>query len=173
MSPKCSRWAVLLLSAIVLFSFAVSATAPPPASNALQAPAAKPAAPQSEPPAPNRGQAYYHYSLAHMYEELAQAYSHQEYYTKAVEHLRLAMKYDPNSAFVNVELAELYAQTNRVNEAVTEAEDILKRFPDNLDARRLLGRIYVRNLGDTGPGVRRSSQAEMLKKAVDQFEKID
>ena len=172
MSPKCSRWAVLLLSAIVLFSSAVSATAPPPASNALQAPAAKPAAPQSEPPAPNRGQAYYHYSLAHMYEELAQAYSHQEYYTKAVEHLRLAMKYDPNSAFVNVELAELYAQTNRVNEAVTEAEDILKRFPDNLDARRLLGRIYVRNLGDTGPGVRRSSQAEMLKKAVDQFEKI-
>jgi tetratricopeptide (TPR) repeat protein len=73
---------------------------------------------------------------------------------------------------VNVELAELYAQTNRVNEAVTEAEDILKRFPDNLDARRLLGRIYVRNLGDTGPGVRHSSQAEMLKKAVDQFEKI-
>jgi tetratricopeptide (TPR) repeat protein len=169
MSPKSSRWAVLLFSAIVVFSSAVSA-------RRFQAPqsppVAKPATPaQAEPPAPNRGQAYYHYSLAHMYEELAQAYSRQDYYTKAMEQLRQAMKYDPTSAFVNVELAELYANSGRVAEAVSEAEDILKRFPENLDARRLLGRIYVRSLADTSPGVRRQ-QADMLKKAIEQFEKI-
>ncbi len=172
MSAKKSRWALLFLSAIAVFSCAVSATV----STALQAPAAKPGtagiSPQAEPPAPNRGQAYYHYALAHMYEELGMAYSRQDYFNKAVEHLRLAMKYDPNSAFVDVELAELYAQTQRVSEAMSEAEDILKRFPDNLDARRLLGRIYVRSLGENGSGTRRSSQTEMLKKAVEQFEKI-
>jgi tetratricopeptide (TPR) repeat protein len=180
MSANNSRRAVSFLSAIFVLSSAGSAALTGAFSGkALQgssAPAAKPAtagtSPQAEPPAPNRGQAYYHYSLAHMYEELGMAYSRQDYFTKAVEHLRLAMKYDPNSAFVNVELAELYAQTNRIAEAVSEAEDILKRFPDNLDARRLLGRIYVRSLGENGPGVRRSSQTEMLKKAVDQFEKI-
>src|SRR5580658_8607322 len=124
MSAKNSRWAVLFLSAIIVLSSAVSADA----FKGLQGtspPAAKPAtagtSPQAEPPAPNRGQAYYHYSLAHMYEELGQAYSRQDYFAKAIEQLKLAMKYDPNSAFVNVELAELYYQTGRVNEGVSEA----------------------------------------------------
>ncbi len=108
-----------------------------------------------------------------MYFELAQAYQRQDYITRAIEHLRQAIKYDPSSAFVNVELAEMYAQTGRITEAVSEAEDILKRFPGNLDARRLLGRIYVRSLGgENGQGVRRSSQSDLLKKATDQFEKI-
>jgi tetratricopeptide (TPR) repeat protein len=174
MSTKSSRWAVLLLSAIVVFSFAGNATALTP--KALQgqssAAAKSGAAAQSDSPAPNRGQAYYHYSLAHMYEELAMAYSRQDYVTKALDHLRQAMKYDPTSVFLNVELAELYYQTAHTTEAISEAEDVLKRFPQNLDARRLLGRIYVRSLGEAGQGPRRASQTEMLRKALEQFDKI-
>ena len=39
-------------------------------------------------------------------------------------------------------------QTGRIRDAVMEAQDILKRDGNNLEARRLLGRIYLRSLGD-------------------------
>ncbi len=119
---------------------------------------------------PNRAQAYYHYSLAHQYEEMGGATSRPEFFTKAIEEFKLAMQFDPNSAYLSAELAELYAHTGRIREAVEEGEEVLKRDPDNIDARRLLGRIYVRNLGD-GSG-NRQSQTELLRRATEQYEKI-
>jgi cytochrome c-type biogenesis protein CcmH/NrfG len=35
---------------------------------------------------------------------------------------------------------------------VIEAQDIIKKNPNNLEARRLLGRIYLRSLGDMQSG---------------------
>ncbi|HEU5400933.1 MAG TPA: tetratricopeptide repeat protein, partial [Terriglobales bacterium] len=118
---------------------------------------------------PDRSASYYHYSLAHMYEELAATYGRQEYASKAVDEYKKAIEADPTSEYLNASLAELYAKTGRIRDAVLEAQDIIKRDPKNVEARRLLGRIYLRSLGDMQSG--KQSQ-NILKLAIEQYESI-
>ncbi len=124
---------------------------------------------KAETKVPNKADAYYHYSLAHIYEELVTMYGRTEYASKAIEEYRLAIDNDPSSAYLNSGLAELYAKTGRIRDAVLEAQDILARDPNNIDARKLLGRIYLRSLGDTQAG---AQSQEMLKRAIEQYEAI-
>jgi tetratricopeptide (TPR) repeat protein len=119
--------------------------------------------------APDRAKAYYHFSLGHLYEEMAMTYKRQDYVQKAIDNYKLALQYDPGSSFVAEALADLYAGTNRLREAVQEAEDILKRDPNNLEARKMLGRVYLRNLGNQ-PGGR--IQTDVLRRAIEQYEKV-
>ncbi len=134
-----------------------------------------PAAPKKDaapaPPAQKVDQAaaYYHFSLAHMYEEMMAMYGRSEYATKAIEEYRLAIENDPSSEYLNASLAELYAKTGRIRDAVTEAQDILKRDPDNLEAHKLLGRIYLRSLGDLQPG---TQSREVLTLAIEQYQAL-
>src|SRR5215470_7266603 len=58
---------------------------------------------------PDRAAAYYHYGLAHMYEEMVAMYGRSEYASKAIEEYHLAIEADPSSEFLNSGLAELYA----------------------------------------------------------------
>jgi tetratricopeptide (TPR) repeat protein len=135
-----------------------------------QAPAKAPAdTGKAAPKLPDKAAAYYHYSLAHMYEELVSIYGRAEYATKAIQEYRLAIENDPDSEYLNAGLAELYAKTGRIAEAVREAQDILKRDPNNLEARKLLGRIYLRSLGDLQSG---TQSQEVLKLAIEQFQEI-
>jgi tetratricopeptide (TPR) repeat protein len=136
------------------------APAAAPTTNSSSAAAAK---------APDRAAAYYHYTLAHMYEELVSIYQSSEFANKAIEEYRLAIDNDPSSEYLNSGLAELYAKTGRIRDAVQEAQDIIKRDPDNLEARKLLGRIYLRGLGDLQSG---SQSQEVLKRAIEQYEQI-
>ncbi|HKE33490.1 MAG TPA: hypothetical protein VKD65_17280, partial [Candidatus Angelobacter sp.] len=78
---------------------------------------------------PDRAAAYYHYGLAHMYEEMAAMYGRSEFANKAIEEYRLAIENDPSSEYLNAGLAELYAKTGRIRDAVTEAQEIIKRDP--------------------------------------------
>ena len=121
----------------------------------------KPAGPPAQLPlqtAPKPGKkadhaaAYYHYAMAHMYEELVAMYGRPEYANKAIDEYRLAIENDPASEYLNSGLAELYAKTGRIADAVREAQDVVKRDPDNLEARKLLGRIYLRSLPDSPAG---------------------
>jgi tetratricopeptide (TPR) repeat protein len=116
---------------------------------------------------PDQAAAYYHFSLAHMYEEMMSMYGRSEYATKAIEEYRLAIENDPSSEYLNASLAELYAKTGRIRDAVLEAQDIIKRDPNNLEAHKLLGRIYLRSLGDLQPG---SQSREVLGLAIEQYE---
>src|SRR5438445_10453982 len=100
----------------------------------------KPAAPRKV----DRAAAYYHYALAHMYEEQVTMYGRSEAASKAIEQYRLAIEADPSSEFLTSGLAELYVKTGRIRDAVLEAQDIIKRDPTNLEAHKLLGRIYLR-----------------------------
>jgi len=132
-----------------------------PAASA-QAPAAAKSADKSA--------AYYHYSLAHLYSELAGATQNRsDYVTKAVENYRLAMKEDPGVAFLSDELSDLYIQSGRLRDGVLEAEDALKQNPNDVNARRILGRIYTRMIGDSQQG---RVDENMLKKAIEQYQKI-
>ena len=91
-----------------------------------------------------------------MYSELAAAYGNRgDYFNKAVESYRAALKADPSATFIAEELSDLYIQSGRLREAVTEAEDQLKQNPNDLNARRLLARIYTRLIGDPSQPCRR------------------
>ncbi len=138
--------------------------AKPAAKAAADAPKPAPAA-----KAPDKAAAYYHYSLAHMYEELVSIYGRAEYATKAIQEYRSAIENDPDSEYLNAGLAELYAKTGRIRDALVEAQDIIKRDPNNLEARKLLGRIYLRSLGDLQSG---TQSQEVLKLAIEQFQEI-
>ena len=120
---------------------------------------------------PDRAAAYFHYSMAHIYEELVTVYGRSDLANKAIEEYRQAIDVDPGSAYLTSGLAELYAKTGRIRDAVLEAQDILKRDPKNLEAHKLLGRIYLRSLGDMQTGGQSGGQ-NVLKLAIEQYEEI-
>ena len=114
--------------------------------------------------------AYYNFAMGHLYAELAGAYSNRsEYVNKAIDHYRQALKLDPSAAYIFEELTDLYIQTGHLRDAVTEAQEMLKQKPDNIEARRILGRIYTRMIGDAQQG---KINQEMVKQAIDQFSQI-
>lgn len=136
----------------------------------LAAPAGFAQTNSSEPNAStDRANAYYNFSMGHLYGELAQAYNRQDYVTKAIEYYRAALKQDPAANYITEELTDLYIQTGQLNKAVSEAEDLLKQNPDNLGARRILGRVYTRLIGDPQQG---KIDEKMLKLSIEQYSKI-
>jgi tetratricopeptide (TPR) repeat protein len=161
---------------VVAFSVVLAATTAGIAQNPSPAPESKSPAPEAKPTPPasrkvDKGAAYYHYALAHMYEEQVAVYGRSELANKAIDEYRLAIDADPSSEYLTSALAELYARTGRIRDAVMEAQDILKRDPNNLEAHKLLGRIYLRSLGDT-QGSSNSSSNSVLKLAIEQYEQI-
>jgi tetratricopeptide (TPR) repeat protein len=117
---------------------------------------------------PDRGAAYYHYGLANIYEALATDSGRQEYVTQAVEEYKLALDADPDSAYLQTGLANLYFQVGRIREAIEAAQEQIKKDPNNLDAHVLLGRIYLRSLGDGNT----PQSGEMLQLAITEYETI-
>src|SRR5215469_9306239 len=121
-------------------------------------------------PAPDKAGAYYNFAMGRLYQELAAAdNARNDYVSKAIQHYQDALKEDPGAGIILEELTDLYIQTGRLRDAVTQAEDLLAGNPDNLGARRMLGRIYTRMIGDTQKG--RPNQ-EMLRRATEQYQKI-
>ena len=118
----------------------------------------------------DRGTAYYHYALGHLYSELAATYNNRsDYFNKAIENYRAAMKADPSATFLSEELSDLYIQSGRLREAVSDAEDILKQNPNDTNARRILARIYARLINDSQQN---RIDESYLKKAIEQYQKI-
>ena len=163
---------VVLVSSSAAFSQQAPAAAPdsskPPAAKADKAADSKPA-PPAAPRKVDRAAAYYHYTLAHMYEEQVAVYGRSDLANKAIEEYRQAIEADPTSGYLTAGLAELYAKTGRIRDAVLEAQDILKRDPNNIEARKLLGRIYLRSLGDMQAS---NGSQNVLKLAIEQYEQI-
>jgi tetratricopeptide (TPR) repeat protein len=118
---------------------------------------------------PDRSSAYYHFGLAHMYEDMATNYGRPEYATRAIEEYKLALAADPNSKYLNSGLAELYLRTGRVRDAVLAAQEILKTEPNNLDAHKLLGRVYLQSLGNVQNG---GPSEKVLQLAIAEYTKI-
>jgi tetratricopeptide (TPR) repeat protein len=133
----------------------------PAAAIAADTPASAPA---------DRAEAYFNYSMGHLYAELAAQYGNRgEYVSRAIEYYKAAMKADPGAAIVSEELAGLYIQAGKVRDAVSEIEDRLKKDPKAVDARRVLARLYTRLIGD--PQTNKINE-EMLKRALEQYQRI-
>lgn len=152
---------LLLLSSCAFSQQPTSSTQPAPAKPAQTS--------DSAPRKVDKAAAYYHFTMAHMYEEEMAAYGRSDLVNKAIEEYRQAIAADPTSEYLSAGLAELYSRTGRIRDAVSEAQEILKRDPQNLEAHRLLGHIYLRSLGDMQGG---SGSDNVLKLAIEQYEEI-
>jgi len=117
-----------------------------------------------------RAEAYYNFTIGHIYEQQYEATSNAEYATKAIEAYKKAYALDPKSQVIGERLAEMYWKAQRIHDAVAEAQEILKRDPDNVQSRRLLGRIYLRSLGDISAS---SGQSETVSRAIEQYREIN
>src|SRR5262245_747255 len=100
----------------------------------------------------------------------------------AIAAYKRAMELDPNAADIPAQLASVYLRQNKVQEAMTAAEQALKIAPANREGNRVLGIVYAalaettRSGGGSGTGRARSTarpQAggdENLTKAIGYLE---
>ena len=130
---------------------------------------AVPGASASQDEIAKHSEAYFDFVMGHYYAQEYQISSHAEDVNKAIDFLKKAFTLDPNSQQIGDELAEIYYQSQRIRDAVTEANSILAKDPDNLPARRLLARIYVRTLGDLS---NTAGQRDTLAHATEQYREI-
>ena len=152
----------IVLSTTVLAIF-LSAQ-PALAQTSTQAPAApKPATDSSH------ADAYYYFTMGHLQEQQYEMTTNADMAAESIESYKKALAIEPDSAVILERLAEIYAKSQHIRDAVVQAQEALKIDPDNVDAHRLLARIYVRTLGDMSAG---EVQQENLTKAVDQFQAI-
>jgi len=117
---------------------------------------------------PNHSSSYYHYGLARVYENQAAATGRQDLATQAIEQFKLALDADPDSRMLQDGLANLYFRLGRIREAVSSAQDQINKHPEDVDAHQLLGRVFLRSLGD-GQG---AQSAQMLAASIKEYETI-
>ncbi len=121
-------------------------------------------------PADNsQADAYYYFTMGHLQEQQYEITNNADSVNEAVDDYKKALDLNPGSPTIMERLAEVYAKSQRVREAVAEAQQVLKIDANDVAARRLLARIYVRTLGDASGG---AIQQETIDKAVEQFAAI-
>jgi tetratricopeptide (TPR) repeat protein len=137
------------------------------------------AAPTSNSQAPmtatesKQAQAYYHLEMASIYEDDATSEGRTDEINKAIEEYKIALNDDPDSTELNNGLADLYFRVGRVHDAEVTARAMLQHSPNDIEAHRLLGRIYLRELGQADNGVSSTSPpGNVLDQAIAEFQKI-
>lgn len=168
-----SVWLSLAASMVVLQP-ALSASAQAPQTPAKAPDATQSSATSGPDRASDRSGAYFHASLADMYEEQAINSGRPEFVQHAIEEYKAAINADPHSAQLYDGLAELYFRVpGHVRDAENTARELLKTSPDDIDAHKLLGRIYLRQLGEQQNSVSSASPSgNTLDQAIAEFEKI-
>jgi tetratricopeptide (TPR) repeat protein len=164
---------------------ACSLLAPALSAAAQSAPAktAPSSTPQAAPPklgedaiaqSSSRAKAYFHAALADIYEEEAVNSGQPEYVTHAIEEYKDALNADPGSAELSDALADLYFRTpGHLHEAEATARGLLKTSPNDVDAHKILGRIYLRQLSEAQNSVSSASPSgNALDQAIAEYEKI-
>lgn len=117
----------------------------------------------------SRAEAYFNYTMGHIAEQQYEASSRSDYALQAIEYYKKAYALDPKSPVIGERLAEMYWKAQRVRDAEAEAQSLLKRNPDDVQTRRLLGHIYLRSLGNAGEA---TGQSETVNRAVEQFKEV-
>jgi tetratricopeptide (TPR) repeat protein len=171
-------WLTVAAASIVLLPVspargqsAPDAQAPANSTPSASAPQAAPSSGPAE--LPNRAAAYYHLGLANIYEDEAGETGNNDDARLAIEEYKSALNADPNSSQLNNGLADLYFRSGHVKEAESTARALLKISPNDVDAHKLLGRIYLRQLSDASNAVSSASPSgNVLDQAIAEFEKI-
>ncbi|MGC9158824.1 MAG: tetratricopeptide repeat protein [Terracidiphilus sp.] len=122
---------------------------------------------------PDRARAYYHMALGSIYQEEAVTKDRPDLVNKAIEEFKYALDADPDSPELHDELAVLYFNSGHLSEAENTARELLKSDPGNLEAHRLLGRIYLRELSEEQNAPSSvSPPGSVLDKAIAEYAKI-
>ncbi len=93
----------------------------------------------------------------------------------AIAAYKKAMELDPTAADIPAELAGLYLEQNKIQDALTTAQQALKVEPENREGNRVLGIVYAA-MSDTGREPRGRSNpsdqsSEYAAKAVEHLER--
>ncbi len=139
------RFRLIPAAALLFAAHTMVAQAPAATKPSASGAATKPSSPAA---VPDRASSYYHYGLARLYEDMAVNAGRSDYATQAVEQYKLALDADPNSRLLQDGLADLYFKIGRIREAVTAAQDQVSKDPNDIAAHTLLGKVYLRSLGD-------------------------
>jgi tetratricopeptide (TPR) repeat protein len=110
---------------------------------------------------PNVAEAYAQFLLGHHLEE-------DDDIDGAIAAYKRAMALDPTAADITAQLAGLYLRQNKIEDAMTIAEQALKVAPDNSEANRVLGIVYAA-LAEASSG-RNAKNDENLAKAIQYLE---
>jgi tetratricopeptide (TPR) repeat protein len=160
--PSVCLFATIAVTTGGLAQSAMTTPAPP-------APAANPSDQKASSSGPDQAGAYYHYMMAHDYEEMATTFGRSEYATRAIEEYKMALNDDPSSKYLTGHLADLYFKTGHIREAIVAAQERVKQDPTDLEAHKLLAEVYLRSLGDGQQG---DVSTQMLKLAIAEYQKI-
>jgi len=117
----------------------------------------------------SQADAYDYFALGHLQEQQYEVSNNPDDANAAIDSYKKALEINPDSAVIKERLAEIYAKSLHIRDAVVQAQEALQIDPNNVDAHRLLARIYVRQLGDLDAG---ETQPENLAKAIEQFQLI-
>lgn len=112
---------------------------------------------------------YYDIMMGHLKELQFEENGNADAANESIDFYKKALQIAPHAAVILERLAEIDANSQHITDAITEAQAALQADPSNVDAHRLLARVYVRSLSDQGVG---ASQQEYLTKAVQQFEAV-
>jgi tetratricopeptide (TPR) repeat protein len=129
--------------------------------------------PAASSPNATHAQAMYYFTLGHMqelqFEQDYQTSGKIDLSSDAIASYKKALEIEPNSPTIMERLAEVEAESQRIRDAVTDAQAVLKIDANNLAAHRLLARIYVRSLGEVSDG---ATQTSTVTKAVTELQAI-
>ncbi|MFI5126647.1 MAG: tetratricopeptide repeat protein [Candidatus Acidiferrales bacterium] len=156
------------IGTILAIAFCATGAAAQIGAPASQAPKSADASPYSQTDQSKRAEAYTDFMLGHLAEQQFDETGKSELASQAIEYYQKAHALDSDAA-ITERLAEVYAASQRTDEAIRQAKSALDQDPDNLAAHRLLARIYIHNLGDVNPD---SGQKEMIALAVEQLKAV-
>ncbi|MGH9738351.1 MAG: tetratricopeptide repeat protein [Candidatus Acidiferrales bacterium] len=112
---------------------------------------------------------YYDVMMGHLDELRFESSGSADAADQSIAYYKKALDIAPHASVILERLAEVDAESQHMADAITEAQASLQSDPGNVDAHRLLARIYVRALSDQSVG---AAQQEDLTKAVQQFEAV-
>ena len=119
--------------------------------------------------ADTQAEAYFNYMMGHLYEGDFRSTSQKADADRAIEFYKKAYALNPSSNVIGEQLAEMYFVSQQIGDAIVEAESVLRRDPDNLAARKLLSRIYIRSLGQQRTNSDQETRANL---AIEQLREI-
>ncbi|MGH9864528.1 MAG: tetratricopeptide repeat protein, partial [Candidatus Acidiferrales bacterium] len=157
-----------IIGAILAVAFCASGAAAQTGAPASQTSQAADATKYSQSDQSKRAEAYADFMLGHLAEQQFDETGKSEFAGQAIDYYQKARALDSDAA-ITERLAEVYAASQRTDDAIRQAQAALQQDPNNLAAHRLLARIYIHNLGDMSAN---DAQKETISLAVEQLKAV-
>jgi Tfp pilus assembly protein PilF len=110
-----------------------------------------------------RAQAYYHFSKARLLDDQGQT-------NQAIDEYKKALELDPNNSLIYSEMAESYLRNNKTRESADNATKAIQLDRDNVEAHKLLSRIYLDQISRAN--AQQPPSLETINSAIHEFEEI-